>query len=180
VKKFGADTLRVIEEEPRRLREVLGIGVKKAAIIELAWQQQKAIKNVMIFLQGHGVSTGLAVKIYKQYGNLAEQIVTSDPYRLARDIYGIGFKTADKIARQLGLPTDAPTRVEAGVAYALSELSEEGHVYSPMTGAGGAGGVPVSVLLRRSWRDQPAGQDDAVACLVPGRIARDGFGVIDG
>src|SRR5574341_1688537 len=130
VKKFGADTLRVVDEEPRRLREVLGIGTKKAAIIEVAWQQQKAIKNVMIFLQGHGVSTGLAVKIYKQYGNMAEQIVTSDPYRLARDIYGIGFKTADKIARQLGLPPDAPTRVEAGVAYALGELADDGHVYA--------------------------------------------------
>ncbi len=132
VKKFGAETLRVIDEEPRRLRDVLGIGTKKAAIIELAWQQQKAIKNVMIFLQGHGVSTSLAVKIYKQYGNMAEQIVANDPYRLARDIYGIGFKTADKIARQLGLPPDAPSRVEAGVAYALGELSDEGHVYSPV------------------------------------------------
>ncbi len=132
VKKFGADTLRVIDEQPRQLRDVLGVGGKKAALIELAWQQQKAIKNVMIFLQGYGVSTGLAVKIFKQYGNMSEQIVRNDPYRLARDIYGIGFKTADKIARQLGLPSDAPSRVEAGVAYALGELSDEGHVYSPL------------------------------------------------
>jgi len=132
VKKFGADTLRVIDEQPRQLRDVLGVGGKKAALIELAWQQQKAIKNVMIFLQGYGVSTGLAAKIFKQYGNMSEQIVRNDPYRLARDIYGIGFKTADKIARQLGLPPDAPSRVEAGVAYALGELSDEGHVYSPL------------------------------------------------
>ncbi|MBM4422157.1 MAG: ATP-dependent RecD-like DNA helicase [Chloroflexi bacterium] len=132
VKKFGADTLTVVDEQPRKLREVLGIGAKKAAIIEVAWQQQKAIKNVMIFLQGHGVSTGLAVKIYKQYGDMAQEIVKSDPYRLARDIYGIGFKTADKIARQLGLPPNAPSRVEAGVAHALGELSDEGHVYSPV------------------------------------------------
>ncbi len=132
VKKFGAETLKVIDEKPRALRDVLGIGPKKAALIEVAWGQQKAIKNVMIFLQGHGVSTGLAVKIYKQYGNMSEQIVKNDPYRLARDIYGIGFKTADKIARQLGLPPDAPSRVEAGVAYALGELSDEGHVYSPL------------------------------------------------
>lgn len=131
VKKFGAETLRVIDEEPRRLHEVLGIGKHKIAIINLAWQQQKAIKTVMIFLQGHGISTSLAVKIYKQYGALSEQVVASDPYRLARDIYGIGFKTADKIARQLGLPPDAPSRVEAGVAYALGELSAAGHVYSP-------------------------------------------------
>ncbi|MBI3244701.1 MAG: ATP-dependent RecD-like DNA helicase [Chloroflexi bacterium] len=132
VKKFGAETLKVIDEKPRDLRDVLGIGPKKAVLIEVAWGQQKAIKNVMIFLQGHGVSTGLAVKIYKQYGNMSEQIVKNDPYRLARDIYGIGFKTADKIARQLGLPPDAPSRVDAGVAYALGELSDEGHVYSPL------------------------------------------------
>jgi len=132
VKKFGADTLKVIDEEPKKLRDVLGIGAKKADVITIAWAQQKAIKNVMIFLQGHGVSTGLAVKIYKQYGDAAIAIVKNDPYRLARDIFGIGFKTADKIARQLGLPPDAPTRVEAGVAHALGELSDEGHVYSPL------------------------------------------------
>jgi exodeoxyribonuclease V alpha subunit len=132
VKKFGAETLKVIDESPRQLRDVLGIGPKKATLIETAWREQKEIKNVMIFLQGHGISTGLAVKIYKQYGDDSQQIVKKDPYRLARDIYGIGFKTADKIARQLGLPPDAPTRLEAGVAFALSELSDEGHVYSPM------------------------------------------------
>lgn len=132
VKKFGAETLKVIDESPRQLRDVLGIGPKKADLIEVAWREQKEIKNVMIFLQGHGISTGLAVKIYKQYGDDSQQIVKKDPYRLARDIYGIGFKTADKIARQLGLPPDAPTRLEAGVAFALSELSDDGHVYSPM------------------------------------------------
>jgi exodeoxyribonuclease V alpha subunit len=132
VKKFGEDTLRVIEEEPRRLKEVLGLGGKKIALIDMAWQQQKAIKNVMIFLQGHDISTSLAVKIFKQYGAESEQIVATDPYRLARDIYGIGFRTADTIARKLGLPSDAPSRVEAGVAYALGELSDEGHVYSPV------------------------------------------------
>jgi exodeoxyribonuclease V alpha subunit len=132
VKKFGAETLKVIDESPRQLRDVLGIGPKKATLIEEAWREQKEIKNVMIFLQGHGIGTGLAVKIYKQYGDDSQQIVKKDPYRLARDIYGIGFKTADKIARQLGLPPDAPTRLEAGVAFALSELSDDGHVYSPM------------------------------------------------
>ncbi|MEK7808525.1 MAG: ATP-dependent RecD-like DNA helicase [Chloroflexota bacterium] len=132
VKKFGAETLKVIDESPRQLRDVLGIGPKKATLIEEAWREQKEIKNVMIFLQGHGISTGLAVKIYKQYGDDSQQIVKKDPYRLARDIYGIGFKTADKIARQLGLPPDAPTRLEAGVAFALGELSDDGHVYSPM------------------------------------------------
>lgn len=131
VKKFGVDTLRVIEEEPDRLREVLGVGPKRVALIKRAWQDQKHIKEIMLFLQSHGVSTSLAVKIYKQYGDAAVSVVRTDPYRLARDIYGIGFKTADKIAQQLGLPHDAPTRIEAGVSYALSQLADEGHVYAP-------------------------------------------------
>ncbi len=131
VKKFGLETLRVIEEEPDRLLGVLGVGPKRVALIKRAWQDQKHIKEIMLFLQSHGVSTSLAVKIYKQYGDAAVSVVRTDPYRLARDIYGIGFKTADKIAQQLGLPQDAPTRIEAGVSYALSQLADEGHVYVP-------------------------------------------------
>lgn len=131
VKKFGLETLRVIEEEPDRLLGVLGVGPKRVALIKRAWQDQKHIKEIMLFLQSHGVSTSLAVKIYKQYGDAAVSVVRTDPYRLARDIYGIGFKTADKIAQQLGLPHDAPTRIEAGVSYALSQLADEGHVYVP-------------------------------------------------
>jgi len=131
VKKFGLETLRIIEEEPDRLLGVLGVGPKRVALIKRAWQDQKHIKEIMLFLQSHGVSTSLAVKIYKQYGDAAVSVVRTDPYRLARDIYGIGFKTADKIAQQLGLPQDAPTRIEAGVSYALSQLADEGHVYVP-------------------------------------------------
>lgn len=131
VKKFGVDTLRIIEEEPDRLLGVLGVGPKRVALIKRAWQDQKHIKEIMLFLQSHGVSTSLAVKIYKQYGDTAVSVVKTDPYRLARDIYGIGFKTADKIAQHLGLPHDAPTRIEAGVSYALSQLADEGHVYVP-------------------------------------------------
>jgi len=85
----------------------------------------------MLFLQSHGVTTGLAVKIYKTYGDDALQVVQENPYRMARDIWGVGFKTADKIARDLGLPPDAPSRVQAGVAYTLSQLADEGHVYAP-------------------------------------------------
>ncbi|MFQ5407264.1 MAG: ATP-dependent RecD-like DNA helicase [Anaerolineales bacterium] len=132
VKKFGEDTLRVIEEEPQRLLEVLDIGKKRVKMITTAWAEQRAIKNVMIFLQGHGVSTSLAVKIFKQYGDESEAVVSSDPYRLARDIWGIGFKTADKIAQNLGLPPDAPTRIEAGVTHALNEAIDDGHVYMPV------------------------------------------------
>lgn len=131
VEQFGAQTLTVIEAEPHRLREVPDIGPKRYALIREAWEAQKQIKEVMVFLQGHGVSTGLAVKIYKHYGDDSLKVVRDDPYRLARDIWGIGFKTADKIAQALGLPPDAPTRLEAGVTHALSELADEGHVYAP-------------------------------------------------
>jgi len=131
VQRFGADTLHVLDEKPQRLREALGVGPKRAAAIAKAWEEQKHIREVMLFLQSHGVTTGLAVKIYKTYGDDALQVVQEDPYRLARDIWGVGFKTADKIARDLGLPPDAPSRVQAGVAHALSQLADEGHVYAP-------------------------------------------------
>ena len=131
VQRFGADTLRVLDETPRRLREALGVGPKRAAAVAQAWEEQKHIREVMLFLQSHGVTTALAVKIYKAYGDDALQVVQEDPYRLARDIWGVGFKTADKIARDLGLPPDAPSRVQAGVAHALSQLANEGHVYAP-------------------------------------------------
>jgi exodeoxyribonuclease V alpha subunit len=131
VRKFGLDTLKVIEEEPSRLHEVLGVGPKRVKIITKAWEEQRQIKEVMLFLQSHNVSTGLAVKIYKAYGDNAIEIVKSDPYRLAREVYGIGFITADKIARELGIAHDAPERVAAGVAYVLSQAADEGNVYLP-------------------------------------------------
>lgn len=131
VQRFGIDTLCVLDEEPQRLREALGVGPKRAAAIAKAWEEQKHIREVMLFLQSHGVTTGLAVKIYKAYGDDALQVVQENPYQLARDIWGVGFKTADKIARDLGLPPDAPSRVQAGVAHALSQLADEGHVYAP-------------------------------------------------
>lgn len=131
VRKFGLDTLRVIEEEPRRLRDVLGVGPKRAEIIARAWAEQRQIKEVMLFLQSHNVSTGLAVKIYKQYGDAAIDVVKTDPYRLAREVYGIGFVTADKIAADLGIAADAPERVAAGASYVLSQAADEGNVYLP-------------------------------------------------
>ncbi len=131
VKRFGLETLRILDEEPHRLREVLGVGPKRAAAIARAWEEQKAIKDVMLFLQSHGVSTNLAVRIYKTYGDEAIAVVQQDPYRLARDVWGIGFKTADKIARHLGIPLDAPSRLQAGIAYALSQMADQGHVYVP-------------------------------------------------
>ncbi|MGE5601979.1 MAG: ATP-dependent RecD-like DNA helicase [Nitrososphaerales archaeon] len=131
VRKFGAETLTVIEQEPERLLEVLGIGRKRVDMIAKAWAEQQKIKEVMLFLQSHNVSTGLAVRIYKRYGDDAVEVVRSDPYRLAREVYGIGFLTADKIARELGIAPDAPERVAAGVAYVLSQAADEGNSYLP-------------------------------------------------
>jgi exodeoxyribonuclease V alpha subunit len=128
---FGAQTLEVIERHPERLREVPDIGLKRSQQIAAAWEEQKHVKEIMLFLHGHGVSTNLAIKIYKQYGDQALPVVQNDPYRLARDIFGVGFKTADKIARALGLPTDHPSRIEAGVIYTLQEMNDAGHVYAP-------------------------------------------------
>ena len=128
---FGQYTLDVIEEEIERLIEVPGVGPKRVKIIAQAWEEQKSIKEIMIFLQSHGVTTRLAVKIYKTYGDEAIESVEQDPYRLARDIYGIGFITADKIARSLGVEPDSPQRIRAGLEHTLSTLADEGHVYVP-------------------------------------------------
>lgn len=131
VAHFGRETLDIIEEQPGRLREVPDIGPKRTAKISQAWAQQRQVKEIMLFLHSHGVSTNLAVKIYKTYGDAALETVQANPYQLSRDIYGVGFKTADKIAQDLGLAPDHPSRVEAGLIYALNEMSNEGHVYAP-------------------------------------------------
>lgn len=131
VKKFGLETLDMLDHHPGRIRDVLGVGPKRAESIAQAWEDQKVIKQIMLFLQSHNVTTGLAVKIFKQYGDSAIDIVQSNPYQLAADIFGIGFKTADKIARELGLPTDAPSRIAAGVTYTLSQSADQGHVFLP-------------------------------------------------
>jgi len=128
---FGSQTLDVIEKHPERLKEVPDIGQKRSQQIAAAWEEQKQVKEIMLFLHGHGVSTNLAIKIFKQYGQQALPVVQNDPYRLARDIFGVGFKTADKIARTLGLPSNHPSRIEAGVIYSLQEMNDAGHVYVP-------------------------------------------------
>ncbi|MFL6053697.1 MAG: ATP-dependent RecD-like DNA helicase [Actinoallomurus sp.] len=131
VEHFGTDILRVIEEEPERLVEVYGLGPKRSGRIAAAWEEQKAIKEVMVFLQGHGVSTSLAVRIYKQYGDESISVVRKEPYRLAADVWGIGFKTADTIAQAVGIPHDSPERIKAGLAYTLSQAADNGHCYLP-------------------------------------------------
>ncbi|RPI72878.1 MAG: ATP-dependent RecD-like DNA helicase, partial [Desulfobacteraceae bacterium] len=131
VKKFGKETLDIIEKAIARLTEVEGIGEKRIQMIQQAWNDQKEIRQVMLFLQSHGVSSGYAVKIFKQYGDRAIAVVKTNPYRLAQDIFGIGFVIADTIARKLGFAEDAEVRVQAGILYVLQQLSEEGHVYYP-------------------------------------------------
>ncbi|TFI55086.1 ATP-dependent RecD-like DNA helicase [Mastigocladus laminosus UU774] len=131
VAHFGLETLDIIENQIERLSEVNGIAKKRINMIKSAWETQKAIKEVMVFLQSHGVSTTYAVKIYKQYGEQAIAIVTNNPYQLAADIYGIGFLTADKIARNLGVSPDSEFRYRAGITHVLSEAAEDGHCYLP-------------------------------------------------
>jgi exodeoxyribonuclease V alpha subunit len=131
VDRFEKTTLDIIEEDIQRLAEVEGIGKKRIAMISEAWDAQREIRDVMLFLQSHGVSSGYATKIFKQYGNRSIAVVKQNPYRLATDIYGIGFITADQIAAKLGIAKNADMRVEAGILYVLYQLSDEGHVYFP-------------------------------------------------
>jgi exodeoxyribonuclease V alpha subunit len=131
VAHFDLDALRMIEEEPARLIEVPGLGPKRTALITAAWQEQKAIKDVMVFLQGIGVSTSLAVRIYKAYRDASIAVVRDEPYRLASEVWGIGFKTADRIAQAMGIPHDSPQRVKSGLQFTLSQASDDGHCYLP-------------------------------------------------
>ncbi len=131
VDRFGQKTLDVIDSEIQRLAEVEGIGQKRIAMITEAWAAQSEIRDVMLFLQSHGVSSGYAAKIFKQYGNQSIAVVKQNPYRLATDIFGIGFQTADRIAGKLGFDKNSRLRVEAGILYVLNQLSDEGHVYFP-------------------------------------------------
>ena len=137
VAAFGADVFEVIEQAPQRLREVPGIGKVRASRIAQAWADQKVVREIMVFLHSHGVGTARAVRIFKTYGNDAVQVMAENPYRLARDIRGIGFRTADAIAARLGIDATALIRLRAGIHYALLEASSEGHC-----------GLPVAELLR--------------------------------
>lgn len=131
VEHFGMDTLEVIGRTPARLTEVTGIGASRATKIAEAFAAQRHVQDVMVFLRGHGVSAGFAARIVKRYGNEAINVVRENPYRLARDVWGIGFRTADGIAEKLGIARDAPARLEAGLLFALDTASEDGHVHLP-------------------------------------------------
>ena len=130
VDRFGTGTIDVIETDIERLNEVHGIGLKRIAKIRESWEKQKDIKNVMLFLQGHGVSTAFAAKIYREYGKESVSKVQENPYRLADDIWGIGFKTADGIASRMGYGKDDPRRVRSGILYTLGQLADEGHCFA--------------------------------------------------
>jgi exodeoxyribonuclease V alpha subunit len=132
VKKFERETLDIIEQEIEKLTEVDGIGSKRIEMIKKAWADQKEIRQVMLFLQSRGVSSAYATKIFKTYGNEAIEIVQENPYRLATDIFGIGFLTADRIAEKLGFAKDSELRAEAGILYVLNQLADDGHVYYPL------------------------------------------------
>ncbi len=131
VSRFGTSTLEVIDRNPERLLEVDGIGAYRLDQIRKAWEDQKDIRELMIFLRGHGVSAAFATRIFKHYGKASLEVVKENPYRLAMDVSGIGFLTADQIAQRLGIPLDSPQRAEGGVTYVVYQATEEGHVCVP-------------------------------------------------
>ena len=132
VSAFGEGTFDIIEASPEKLREVPGIGEFRAGKIAAGWAEQKAVRDIMVFLHSHGVGTSRAVRIFKTYGHDAIQVMTENPYRLARDIRGIGFRTADAIAMKLGMTREAPQRVRAGISFALQEATDDGHCGLPI------------------------------------------------
>jgi exodeoxyribonuclease V alpha subunit len=168
VKMFGKDVFDIIEAEPQRLREVEGIGPKRAAKIIAAWADQKVIREIMVFLHEHGVGTARAVRIFKTYGTDAVQVMSENPFRLARDIRGIGFRTADLIAEKLGIEKTA-IRVRAGISFALTEAMGDGHC-----------GLPDEelVALAQKLLEVDAGLIDAAIDLelAEGTVTRDEVG----
>jgi exodeoxyribonuclease V alpha subunit len=142
VKAFGAAVFDVIEHSPQRLREIPGIGEVRARRITSGWADQKVIREIMVFLHAHGVSTSRAVRIFKTYGQAAVDVVRENPYRLAQDIRGIGFLSADTIAQKIGIAKDSPLRAQAGISYALTEASGQGHCGLPYAEL-----VPLAVKL---------------------------------
>lgn len=132
VDAFGQGTFEIIEASPEKLRDVAGIGAFRAEKIAAGWAEQKAVRDIMVFLHSHGVGTSRAVRIFKTYGHDAIQVMTEDPYRLARDIRGVGFRTADAMAMKMGMTREAPQRVRAGVSFALQEATDDGHCGLPV------------------------------------------------
>jgi exodeoxyribonuclease V alpha subunit len=184
VDHFGQATLQVIEQQPARLVEVPGLGPKRTAMITAAWEEQQAIKEVMVFLQGVGVSTSIGVRIYKTYRDEAIEVVRREPYRLAGDVWGVGFKTADQIAQRLGIPHDSPQRVKAGLQFALSQASDDGHCYLPeselverATGLLGVDAELASRCLEELLEEEGVVAEPLPAAMSPGDSEGTGRGV---
>lgn len=171
VSRFGARTLEIIEKEPTRLREVEGVGPHRAERLVEAWARQRNIREIVFLLQSCGVSTGLAMRIFKQYGTGAHEIVKRNPWRLAAEMPGVGFRTADAIAKSMGVPSDSPQRIEAGVLFTLEERAEEGDVMAPRERIVRESAQALSI--------DPAAVAGAVASLVRrGAVAEDAAGEI--
>ena len=170
VDQFGEETLDIIEGSPDRLSEVASIGPVRVRNIQRAWDSQRELRNVMLFLQGHGVSSSYATRIYKAYGQEAIGIVKENPYRLAQDIRGIGFKTADRIALDIGIDPQSPFRAQAALEHTLSEFADEGHVYAPA-------GELVGACSERVSLPEPLLLDGVGALQTAGRIVVDGDAV---
>ncbi len=168
---FGDAVFDLIEQRPDKLREVTGIGPKRAAQIVAGWAEQKVVREIMLFLHSHGVGTSRAVRIYKTYGNDALQVISENPYRLARDIRGIGFVTADRLAAKLGIEKTASVRVRAGISYALAEAADEGHCGLPLDELVQLAAKLIEVpdqLIEQAIADELAA-GDVVADTVEGR-----------
>jgi exodeoxyribonuclease V alpha subunit len=131
VDAFGLDSLEIMDRDPQRLLEIHGIGRATLAKVLSSWEKHRGIQQIMVFLTGHGIAPGVAVKAYGKYGAAAVDVVREDPFRLAEDVFGVGFRTADRIAQRIGIPADSPQRLRAGLLFALSEASIEGHVFLP-------------------------------------------------
>ncbi|MDY6305801.1 MAG: AAA family ATPase [Oribacterium sp.] len=179
VNAFGQETLNVIEETPERLLEIPGIGRSRVESIKKSWKEQAEIKNIMLFLQSHDVSTAHATKIYKTYGNESIKIVQENPYRLADDIWGIGFKTADTIAEKMGFGHEKYARLRSGIFYTLNKLSEEGHCYAKRKDLLSAGAELLSVdeNLLSMTLDEMIHQEDVIIDTVPEETNADERGV---
>ena len=162
VDRFGEDTLRIIEEQPERLAEASGVGPRRVSSIQRAWAEQREIRSVMLFLQGHGVSAAYATRIYRTYGQDAVEIVQENPYRLAQDVRGIGFITADRIAREMGIDEHSPHGAQAALEHLLHEQADEGHVFAWVAGLTGSCqerfDLPQELLLEAIDRLEEAGR----------------------
>ncbi len=131
VDEFGLETLDLIDHEPQRLLEIHGIGQATLKKVQASWDKHRGIQQIMVFLTGHGIAPGVAVKAYSRYGSQAVDVVRENPYRLAEEVFGVGFRTADGVARKIGIPADAPQRLQAGLLFTHTEASVEGHVFLP-------------------------------------------------